>query len=305
MSLDRLSECIYRDRFEIRYLKCKATSFQDLFSEIMERAYPGEFIRVKPWGNSGDEKSDGYFASGRQLFQVYAPATWKSGKAMGKIRDDFEGAKSLWAGRFDTWVFVHNADEGLPPKVAKLLAEMHDNPPPQVTWWTKSNLENIMLSLARRDLESIFGYIPDASINVSNRELKPILEFVASQEVAGLSGLDSLEPVPLGKIEFNRLTRPMQNKLEIGMIKSPLVKQFFDRFVDPQFGDTIADKYRAQYAYLRSKYDDPDKIFLELLQFTGEESPPVSGESVARYAVLAYFFERCDIFEAPFEGFQP
>jgi hypothetical protein len=50
-------------------------------------------------------------------------------KAIAKITEDFEGAKPHWGKHFDKWVFVHNATDGLPPHVQKLLLDFEKTNP--------------------------------------------------------------------------------------------------------------------------------------------------------------------------------
>ena len=89
--MDLLKRAWYRIAFERDFLKKKAGAFQDFFSEIMEKRYKGDFIRVRPWGNVGDRKNDGYLASKRILFQVYAPNELTAAEAVKKIAEDFMG----------------------------------------------------------------------------------------------------------------------------------------------------------------------------------------------------------------------
>ena len=44
-------------------------------------------------------------------------------KAIAKIQEDFDGAKVHWGEHFDKWVFAHNAVDGLPPHVHKVLLD--------------------------------------------------------------------------------------------------------------------------------------------------------------------------------------
>ena len=62
---------IYEKLFEVAFLRRKGDAFQDFFADIMERCYPGDFMRTRPWGKIGDRKNDGYLKSKRRLFQVY------------------------------------------------------------------------------------------------------------------------------------------------------------------------------------------------------------------------------------------
>jgi len=85
---------------------------------------PSDFIRVRPWGNVGDRKNDGYLKSERRLFQVYAPNEMEAAKAIAKIDEDFTEALPFWKLHFDNWSFVHNARDGLGPDVTKKLLDL-------------------------------------------------------------------------------------------------------------------------------------------------------------------------------------
>jgi energy-coupling factor transporter ATP-binding protein EcfA2 len=123
--------------FELRYLKSRGTAFQDLFSEIMERTFPGDFQRIRPHGRAGDLKCDGYLKSQRCVFQVYGPEDIRPlDRMLRKIRADYAGALHHWAGRIDEWIFVHNQRGGLPAQVVQLLDDLRQqaNAPTIKTW---------------------------------------------------------------------------------------------------------------------------------------------------------------------------
>src|SRR5580704_1274230 len=94
--------------FRLRFVESTGDSFQDLFSTIMEMRFPADFVRVRPWGNVGDRKNDGYLRSRRQLFQCYAPREMARAKCLNKISEDFAGALPHWRAHFDQWIFTHN-----------------------------------------------------------------------------------------------------------------------------------------------------------------------------------------------------
>ncbi len=50
----------------------------------MEKRYPADFLRVRPWGSEGDRKNDGYLRSERILFQCYAPNNMHSARQLPK-----------------------------------------------------------------------------------------------------------------------------------------------------------------------------------------------------------------------------
>lgn len=72
----------------------------------MEKRYPADFARVRPWGNVGDRKNDGYLKSKRQLFQLYAPNELTAAVTIAKIEEDFTGALPHWKEYFDTWILL-------------------------------------------------------------------------------------------------------------------------------------------------------------------------------------------------------
>ena len=90
--MDQLSRQHYELVYERNFLKFKGNEFQDFFSSLMEKCYPGDFQRIRPWGKFGDRKNDGYLKSQRTLFQIYAPNEMKSAEAVAKINEDFYGA---------------------------------------------------------------------------------------------------------------------------------------------------------------------------------------------------------------------
>lgn len=115
----------YDSEYEKAFLRLKATAFQDFFADIMEKRYPKDFMRVRPWGSSGDLKNDGYLKSRRTLFQVYAPNELRERDALAKIDTDFQGALRHWQQYFDKWVFVHNSRDGIGPGIARKLLDLN------------------------------------------------------------------------------------------------------------------------------------------------------------------------------------
>ena len=59
-------------QFKLRCYEGSGNDFQRLFEDIMERARPG-FLRIRPYGNIGDRKCDGFLSANSTIFQVYSP----------------------------------------------------------------------------------------------------------------------------------------------------------------------------------------------------------------------------------------
>ena len=297
--MDDLSRNWYRLSFENRFLKCKGNEFQSLFSDVMERAYPGDFIRIRPHGPLGDLKCDGYRASTKTVFQVYGPLESKMSKLIGKIKTDFAGALQDWPGKMDEWIFVHNNSAGLQAQVLQLLLGLQSaHAPLRVSNWGFADLARIVDRLSEKDCEAMMGIAP------TRRDLDN-LNFGGIELVLGsimpMKPPDDIQiaPVPVNKIESNQLSSAAANLLKLGWQKEKLVEEFLDHWHDPALGEALAEAYRTRYAALKNRGISPDEIFGELFTFTAGDGAQTPEYIVAVLAVVAYFFQRCDIFESP------
>ena len=159
--MDDLARAFYKMKFELAFVTKKAGEFQDFFSSIMEKRYPADFVRMRPWGNVGDRKNDGYVRTRRILFQSYAPNEMEAAKCVAKINEDFSGALPHWKTHFGTWVFVHNSKQGLGPAVLTVLLDLGTaNAPLIVTPWGFEELRREAMALSESDLASLLGPAP-------------------------------------------------------------------------------------------------------------------------------------------------
>ncbi|MCR4299493.1 MAG: hypothetical protein NUV75_12235 [Gallionella sp.] len=293
-----LQEAYYEQKFENEFLRAKGDEFQTLFERLMGLAYKADFMACRPWGNQGDRKNDGFLKSERRLFQVYAPNTMEATKAIAKIAEDFEGAKAHWGTHFDKWVFVHNATDGLPPHVQQLLLNFEQaNNGIVLEPWGLEELRLIFRKLANEDKASWLGLAPtDATkIKLGFGDLQVVLERIASLPVLPMA---EVKEVPMGKIEANALSESVVRLLKEGMLKTPLVTDFFRQWHDETLGERLAEAFKAEYQRLR-QHQSPNRIFAELQSWAGGDHRGIPEHELAVLTVIAYYFERCDIFEEP------
>jgi hypothetical protein len=88
------------------------------------------------------------------------------------------------------------------------------------------------------------------------------------------------------------------------MTKADLVDRYFGGHHDPTYRDEVAEKFRRRYEELRSEGLSPDRVFDELRIYIGGSTLQSAEYDAALLAILAYFFESCDIFERPIEAGQ-
>src|ERR1041385_4817950 len=169
--MDDQAQAFYELRFQTAFLETKGAAFQDLFARVMAKAYPGDFIACRPWGNTGDRKNDGYLKSERTLFQVYAPNEMRVAEAVRKITEDFTGAIPYWQEYFDRWVFVHNASGGLAPDIIAALLELErQHVPITVASWGYDELLLRFRRLSLADLSSLYGALPTARASARQKK---------------------------------------------------------------------------------------------------------------------------------------
>lgn len=295
--MDEVTRSYYELTFKVSYMEKRGEEFQGFFSSIMEKKYPADFIRVRPWGKSGDRKNDGYLGSRRMLFQSYAPNEITAASCIEKIDEDFNGALPYWRQYFDAWTFVHNSREGLGPHVTdKILALRLAHSPLQVLSWGFEELRQEAMSLATSELASLLGPAPSLRglIDLGLAELSPILDHISR---LSLVPEPDLRPVPSDKLQRNLLSDSVAVLLKAGMSRADTLRRYFT--LQPMLQDKIAASLQTQYQTLKDKALSPDDIFAGLQRFAGGEVVPKPGHQEAVLATLAFFFEECDIFERP------
>jgi len=296
--MDEVSRAIYDSRFETRFLRLKGNAFQDMFADIMEKRYPGDFQRIRPGGREGDCKADGYLRSTKMIYQVYAPDQITVRTTEKKIKEDFEGACQYWADRMKGWTFVHNARSGLLPGIVHILDGIESqNCHLTFQTWGFEELRSLVFQLDEQALAALFGQAPSIRdvATVSAEDLKPIISGIASGDSIAD---EDVRPVPPEKLSKNQLSLSVQLLLKHGMASANQIRKFFNRSVDPGLGDKVAGRFKYQYGVLKGAGLTADEIFFCLRDFAWPGTPSPREES-ALLALLAYLFEQCDIFERP------
>ncbi|MGO9165847.1 MAG: ABC-three component system protein, partial [Candidatus Sulfotelmatobacter sp.] len=80
-----------------------------------------------------------------------------------------------------------------------------------------------------------------------------------------------------------------------------LVQNFFEQWHDQTLGERLAQTFKDKYVTLREQFT-PNNIFAELQSWAGGNQRGTPEHELAVLTVIAYYFERCDIFEEPRSG---
>lgn len=296
-----MTAAYYEMTFRTRYAFSKGDVFQDLFSTIMEMRYPGDFVRVRPWGKLGDHKNDGYLRSARKLFQCYAPREMDMATCKTKINADFTEALPFWKDHFDHWIFAHNDIDGLSADILKLLLDLSAaHQPVKAAQWGYSELLQEYTQLSEENVVRLLGSAPTRKdvVDVRLSDIQSLLEHMVLQPEP--QNVD-VRVVPARKLEYNQLSPAAALLIKTGMTRSEVVKRYLRGLSDQTRYDRIAATFRLQYQKLRAEGRAPDDIFVGLQRFVAGDAVPSPSHQAATLAILAFFFEACEIFERPTE----
>lgn len=159
-----------RNMLRLRIHESDAQAYEDLFVRVMGYAEPA-FRPVKPHGNIGDRKNDGFDPTTGTYYQVYAPEDIRrtGDNALKKLRADFAGLKAFWDGLYPVRRFfyvVNDKYNGIAPDLEEALAAMRarhglDEARP----FLAKHLEATVFSLSQDQIILIVGHVPaiDAS----------------------------------------------------------------------------------------------------------------------------------------------
>jgi hypothetical protein len=265
----------------------------------MELRYPGDFVRVRPWGNVGDRKNDGYLRSKRKLFQCFAPRELTLAKSLKKIKEDFNAALPYWDLYFDEWIFTHNDAKGLAPDVLRLLLDLSAQHTPLVAaHWGYTDLLIEFRALPASDVASLLGPAPEMKdiVDIRVRDVKLLLDHIALQPEPLTA---DVRPVPPAKLQYNQLSGAAATLLTTGMTRAEIVKKYLRGLSDPTRHDRISRAFQLRYQDLKSDGLPPDDILVGLQKFVAGDQVSNPSQQAATLAILAYFFEACEIFERP------
>ncbi|WP_405796181.1 ABC-three component system protein [Streptomyces sp. NBC_01506] len=283
--------------------------FEKLFHRLMELRHE-DYLPIRTHGNIGDLGGDGLQTMGRRLYACYAPESFDVSEVRKKFLADVESAIIQRPEQFDTFVFVHNDQRGgIHPVVSGMLAGAGQTFPrlvfqqmgPQKLWYEAVYLD-------RPRMEILLGEkIPVEQVvySIGLADIEPLLEHLAEHRKRDAA----VGPVPLPttyKVDFNRLSDYAQDLLQAGRPYGYLVDQYYRELLDLRERDEAAAGFRAYYLRMRHEHgDNSDEVLWQMQRYVLGQEAPRWGRDDAAKAVLAYFFDECDIFEVPPPEWRP
>ncbi|WP_226669411.1 ABC-three component system protein [Metabacillus litoralis] len=300
---------IARIMFQIKVHTSDGQLYENLFSKIMTK-HNSNFRMIKPYGNIGDRKNDGFDKTKGVYYQVFAPENVEKTKtitdAVSKLREDFKGLKKHWDALCkikEFYYVVNDKYKGLPPQVEQeILLLSSENSDVICDSFCSHNLESIFMELSKTDINDIIGFIPNEEISFLDFDvLNQAVQYLMNSEVEASSDTYVDDPDFEYKIVFNKLSPKVANLLNVASYQIGDLETYF-----AATGEYVKNELKTRFSKLYDESKEvisdnevnyPDQRFFYILN---NASP--NGKKAVKDAVLvlmSFYFEACDIFEKP------
>lgn len=288
--------------FQNKIHSAKGQAFEDLFRAIMTYAYI-DFQSIKPWGNIGDRKNDGYRKTEGIFYQVYAPEDSQKSypTLVKKLKADFTGLKRQWSPVNEFYFVINERYNGVNADCEIILQDIkNSNNLAKAGFLTAKDLENILFNLTDDQIFSITGFIPDPA-KIKSLDYSILNEVVSHIMHLPLTRGNNLGLVPPNwddKIKFNGLSKPVSDLLNGGFWQINSLDAHLKN--NSNFlADSLRDKMNGIYLQ-ESKYQTGDRLFWAIVNCASPKNEQMYQASVV--VIMSKYFETCDIFEEPPKG---
>lgn len=257
------------------------------------------FVDVRTHGNIGDLASDGLTLHDGKLYACYAPEKPDVTKTISKFESDLENAIKKRGGQFTEFVFVHNDARGIHPELSKTLSSAASKHPDiKFSTLGMRHIRDMLGPLDRNQVEQLLGVpLPvQHEISFGLSEMEELLKYLAKQRIPSDPAM-GLEQVSARKLDHNEFSPDTQSELREGMKYSSIIDSYYQDRIDVTERDEVAARFQAEYASAAEELDDPEDIMLRLRIFLSGTKVTRADDYRAQTAILAYFFQTCDIFE--------
>lgn len=297
--IDPLKLKVHRQTALTEYLRLRRNAFQDWIGEVMTECYPDDFLRVRL--SQGDGGLDGYRVSTKTVLQVFAPRNYTGNEMADKMTGDFAKAVTTLAEQkleMSQWIFVHNDPDDFPPEAIVAFAKLkEDNPNIVFRRWEFTAIWNELEKLSESTLDQLFGIAPTLAHldSLQYSQIIPVVKRLVTEDAPPLPPIELPDPE---KLAYNQLPEASSQLIEFGRRSTGVVEAYLNEIPDEDRPENIAEAYRNKYRNLADSDMTVDEIFNALWVFSGGEHFAGNPQGIAAVtSVMAYFFDRCDIFE--------
>jgi len=296
--MNNQEKALARKLFKLKIHEANGQAFEDIFTAIMNYV-ESDFQSIKPWGNIGDRKSDGYIKSTGVFFQVFAPEdiTASYPNVIKKINVDFRGILSHWSPVNEFYFVVNDKYKGVNADCEQVIQSIkQDNGLLAAGFKTAADLENLLFSLDEDQIFTIVGFLPDpATIQLDYSVLSEILCHLMSLSLPKTQDSRIIYPDWDEKITFNNLDSLEARYLNDGFLQIGSLDEYLDNQSN-FFADEVKDKIREIYTECCKIYSGSE-LFWGMVNKISIK-PEISFQT-ASIVLISKYFETCDVFEEP------
>jgi len=291
-------KALARVLFKNKIYEADGQKFEDIFSAIMRYAEP-DFQSIKPWGNIGDRKNDGYIKNKGIFYQVYSPEDIKTSypAVISKLKTDFNGLITQWTPVKEFYFVVNDKYKGINADSEKALEEIKKkNKLEESKFLTPKDLENILFLLDDDQIFSIIGFLPDP-INLKTLDYSVINEIIKYISSKYLQNVDENIVVPewSEKIIFNHLDGLPHQYLNNGFFQVANLDEYLQN--NSEFlSDELKTRVRTVYLNLSTKFQGKELFWKVVNELIPQRDSIYESHIIV---IMSKYFETCDIFEEP------
>lgn len=297
----------YRCCHDDRFAQTQGNAFESYVTDALGVVHSPDFINPVPKGRLGDFGCDGITGDGEIAYACfgYLPNRASEKALADKVNTDFTRAKEKWS-TFESWRFVSNVGMG-PLATQAILSINQKHKSGSERFIRASSFDSnkfwneLLLPLPVADLDKLFPGVPHAQ-NIQLHDLVPLLDKL------GTAGLEETEDVPAGavspkKMEFNELSKRVRLEFNSARVQMPAIHQWFADHDDPTLRDTQGKRFRGIYTEAQKSAKNSNEVIERLYVALGGQNFRLDDDLAnSVYAVTAFFFDECDIFELPPEN---
>jgi hypothetical protein len=308
--MDVSKKYIARILFKERVLEDNGSAFESFFSKIM-RLSNKNFKQVKPQGQIGDKKNDGFDQCSGIYYQVYAPECIKkqNAQAVAKLKTDFNGLIKYWnsISPIKEFYFVINDKYcGVYPTIYDNISTISkEQPKIKVGLFLTKDLEDICMNLDDETMTEVFGIIPDATgSDIDYEIMRDVVQYLVNIKTTPSKELIPENPDFNKKIVFNKLSNITAGYLKCNRANEYAIKDYFQlnsNYAKEELRNIFSGLYKDAVQKLPESDDKPDCIFWYI--YDKSYSEHTIAVNAVILTLMSYYFEYCDIFKIPDNDF--
>ncbi len=298
--MDAQEKALARNLFKLKIHEADGQKFESIFTAIMNYTEP-EFQQIKPWGNIGDRKNDGYIKSKGIYFQVFAPEDIRKSytDVINKLERDFDGLINQWSPVNEFYFIINDKYKGVNADCENKIQEIKKNHNLQNAGFrVAKDLENMLFELPDDQLLTIIGFLPDP-MNLKTLDysiLNEVIGYIMEKPLLSIRDNGITVPDWDEKIKFNNLSDLPANYLNNGYLQIGVLENYLKN--NSNFlAEKLKERMRRLYLLEKSNGKSGDDLFWAIVN---QASPkPEFSYQTAVIVIMAKYFETCDIFEEP------